>query len=387
MQKWNWNSSINTLNLSELSDVGYYPFGMVIKERSYSGVAYRFGFSGMEQDNEVKGSGNSIDFGARIYDSRLGKWSSVDPLQARYAPLSPYNYCGNNPILLVDVDGRWFVKFDDAENPLKLVFVAEEGDNLSTLEIQMGMEPGSLSKNENLSTIAIENGTELSCELEVIETVQNINNYLNENVAKSPQSNNCAMAAQCAKGSNLSDVITQGFNGSVELLSDDIANNSTPVQESSAKVGDIVTYKSSWESIYWAGSSDSKNKSSLTSEETKAIINEYGGIHLVPAEVWKSAESMKTPEEMVAEVDKVYGQKQSTNKFDHFAVVLLKTKDGGSVKTVFEKPGSTPVKLSEYNGTPDTPDKAHPKVQDSPNFRTFVPSGGTTGSPIHTDKK
>jgi hypothetical protein len=34
---------------------------------------YCFGFNGMEQDNEVQGQGNAYDFGARIYDSRLGR--------------------------------------------------------------------------------------------------------------------------------------------------------------------------------------------------------------------------------------------------------------------------------------------------------------------------
>jgi hypothetical protein len=34
---------------------------------------YRYGFNGMEKDDEVKnGKGNSYDFGARMYDSRLG---------------------------------------------------------------------------------------------------------------------------------------------------------------------------------------------------------------------------------------------------------------------------------------------------------------------------
>ena len=45
-----------------------------------SAVSYRFGFNGKENDNEVKGAGNSVDFGARIYDSRLGRWMSVDSL-------------------------------------------------------------------------------------------------------------------------------------------------------------------------------------------------------------------------------------------------------------------------------------------------------------------
>ena len=70
-----------------------------------STVSYRFGFNGKENDNEVKGTGNSVDFGARIYDSRLGRWLSVDPLQVKYPDKSPYNFCSNNPIIFVDPDG------------------------------------------------------------------------------------------------------------------------------------------------------------------------------------------------------------------------------------------------------------------------------------------
>lgn len=67
---------------------------------------YRFGFNGQEKDNEVKGVGNSLDFGARIYDSRLGKWLSLDPLQAKYPFSSPYIFTANNPIVFRDKDGR-----------------------------------------------------------------------------------------------------------------------------------------------------------------------------------------------------------------------------------------------------------------------------------------
>jgi hypothetical protein len=54
----------------------------------------------------VYGEGNALDFGARIYDSRLGRWLSVDPLQKMYSGLSPYNFVDNNPIRLIDADGR-----------------------------------------------------------------------------------------------------------------------------------------------------------------------------------------------------------------------------------------------------------------------------------------
>ena len=39
---------------------------------------YRYGFNGKENDNEVKGTGNQIDYGARIYDGRLGRFLSVE---------------------------------------------------------------------------------------------------------------------------------------------------------------------------------------------------------------------------------------------------------------------------------------------------------------------
>ena len=71
---------------------------------SSSSSSYRYGFNGKELDNST-GEGN-LDFGARIMDVRLGRWLSVDPLQTKYPSLSPYNFCGNNPIFFVDPDGK-----------------------------------------------------------------------------------------------------------------------------------------------------------------------------------------------------------------------------------------------------------------------------------------
>ena len=51
----------------------YYPFGMLLPNRHGSTDSYRYGFNGMEKDDKVKGEGNSYDFGARMYDSRIGR--------------------------------------------------------------------------------------------------------------------------------------------------------------------------------------------------------------------------------------------------------------------------------------------------------------------------
>jgi len=67
---------------------------------------YRYGFNGMEKDDEAKGKGNSYDFGARTYDSRLGRWLTIDPLASKYPDLSPFHFSMNNPIFYKDPDGR-----------------------------------------------------------------------------------------------------------------------------------------------------------------------------------------------------------------------------------------------------------------------------------------
>src|SRR5690606_9361137 len=68
---------------------------------------YRFGFNSMPKDNEIYGpEGSGYDFGARIYDSRLGRFLSVDPLTKVFSYWSPYNFSGNSPILFINRMGK-----------------------------------------------------------------------------------------------------------------------------------------------------------------------------------------------------------------------------------------------------------------------------------------
>ena len=59
------------------------------------------------QKNKLSGkkTGNYY-YGARYYDPKISIWLSVDPLAHKYPSLSPYVFTGNNPIMLVDPDGR-----------------------------------------------------------------------------------------------------------------------------------------------------------------------------------------------------------------------------------------------------------------------------------------
>ena len=64
-----------------------------------------YGFNGKENDNEIKGTGNQQDYGLRVYDPRIGKFLSVDPLTKKYPELTPYQFASNTPIQAVDLDG------------------------------------------------------------------------------------------------------------------------------------------------------------------------------------------------------------------------------------------------------------------------------------------
>lgn len=71
---------------------------------------YRYGFNGIEKDDEIKGSGNHMDFKFRAYDTRLGRFFSVDPLASQYPWNSPYAFAENDIIRAIDLEGleKWY---------------------------------------------------------------------------------------------------------------------------------------------------------------------------------------------------------------------------------------------------------------------------------------
>ena len=68
-----------------------------------------YAFSAKERDAET---GLSY-FGARYYSSDLSVWLSVDPMADKYPSLSPYVYCADNPVKLVDPEGMQWETADD----------------------------------------------------------------------------------------------------------------------------------------------------------------------------------------------------------------------------------------------------------------------------------
>ncbi|OQP58027.1 hypothetical protein A4R26_23295 [Niastella populi] len=99
------NNTVDYFNPQVVSAQDYYPFGMLQVGRVFNSGGYRYGFNGKEYDNEVKGEGNQQDYGMRVYDPRVGKFLSLDPLTKTYPWYTPYQFTGNNPIKFIDLDG------------------------------------------------------------------------------------------------------------------------------------------------------------------------------------------------------------------------------------------------------------------------------------------
>ncbi|MFW0735995.1 RHS repeat domain-containing protein [Flavobacterium sp. T12S277] len=85
----------------------YYPFGL--KHQGYNTVVtstnngLKYKYNGKELQDELQL--NVYDYGARNYDSALGRWMNIDPLAETSRRFSPYTYALNNPVYFIDPDG------------------------------------------------------------------------------------------------------------------------------------------------------------------------------------------------------------------------------------------------------------------------------------------
>jgi RHS repeat-associated protein len=98
-----------------VNSTDYYAFGSEMPTRTYSmNSDYRYGFNGKEQDTENTWGDDIYDYGFRIYNPKIGKFLSVDPLTKSYPMLTPYQFASNRPIDGVDLDGLEYLRADEA---------------------------------------------------------------------------------------------------------------------------------------------------------------------------------------------------------------------------------------------------------------------------------
>ncbi len=158
--------------------VDYYPFGMVMPGRQFqSGNGYRYGFNGMEKDDEIKGQANSLDFGARLYDPRIVRWSSLDHYSNLYESISPYVFALNNPIKFLDADGN--VVVDEKGNRVTITISQDEnGEYVASFTFMEGtsdeVRKNFLDNGGRVITAAIQIQTGRESVQKAIKTVEKV---------------------------------------------------------------------------------------------------------------------------------------------------------------------------------------------------------------------
>ena len=80
----------------------YLPYGELLVDEHSSSEELPYKFNGKQMDEET----GLYYYGARYMDPKISMWLGVDPMIEKYPEISPYIYCHNNPIVLIDPDGR-----------------------------------------------------------------------------------------------------------------------------------------------------------------------------------------------------------------------------------------------------------------------------------------
>lgn len=83
---------------------------------TFESVNYRYGLQAQEKDDEIKGSGNSVNYEYRMHDPRLGRFFVRDPLAFEYPHNSPYAFSENSTIAFIELEGLEKVSYRAKRN-------------------------------------------------------------------------------------------------------------------------------------------------------------------------------------------------------------------------------------------------------------------------------
>ena len=135
----------------------YLPLGSIFREYNIASSNEKYDFTEKERDTET----GLNYFGARYYDSDLGRWTSVDPLAHLRHGLSQYQYAQNNPLLRIDPTGMLDEWFEDENGDIKYKENVKSQEDLDRLGIKgnyLGKTGISVDKTTGELVYHMENG-------------------------------------------------------------------------------------------------------------------------------------------------------------------------------------------------------------------------------------
>ena len=155
----------------------YYPYGGVIGDISTNESTQKYKFEGKELDRSF--GLDNYDIGARQYYAMLPMWDRVDPLAEKYYGVSPYAYCGGDPVNNGDYDGKFSnrlsantIRYINSQQSGQLAGQVYENQSYNNDNYRYGFNTVQLSEIEGIvvtghfsaSGMDILRGTSMACD-------------------------------------------------------------------------------------------------------------------------------------------------------------------------------------------------------------------------------
>ena len=177
------SSYITNLDGEVAQHIEYVPFGEVFIEERNNTWNTPYLFNAKEFDEET----GMYYYGARYYEPRLSLWMTVDPKMEKYQNVSAYVYCLNNPLKIIDPDGKDIVFLLDREaangygHAAVLIGNETSGWKYVSINGTGGGNPWGKNRNPDSGTPIVDSNGKVVTDLKkAVLRANSINSYLKE---------------------------------------------------------------------------------------------------------------------------------------------------------------------------------------------------------------
>jgi len=133
----------------------HYPFGLSIARGTVPNSKNNYLYNKKELQEEL----GQYDYGARLYDPVIARWTVVDPKTEAYPNWSSYNYALNNPIKYIDPKGEDVYLLIWGTHDGNIGHVGIAVDNYKTEEVKDKNGKTKLDKHGKAITRQVKTGT------------------------------------------------------------------------------------------------------------------------------------------------------------------------------------------------------------------------------------